>query len=324
MSMFKRATKVNSKLRMAIDGPSGSGKTYSSLQLATHLCPPGKRVRFIDTERGSASKYAHRFDFDVYELTAPFTAARYLEAIRQGGSDPETGVLVVDSLSHAWAGEGGSLEKADAEKARQKNEFTAWRTVSADHNKLVDAILACGSHIIVTMRSKMEYVMEENERGRKVPKKVGMKPVQREGMEYEFDVVMDMDVDHNGIASKTRCEELDGKVFNRPGETMAVIVNRWLTDGAPAPAPVVNFDKAASPEAPVSAVKQEMIEKLEKAVGFKEMTPAELMCVSIGECQTLEDLEKLIPKIKEKKLTAEPDVRAAYSEKEKELKAVAA
>lgn len=322
--MFKKATKFNSKLRMTIDGPSGSGKTYSSLQLATHLCPPGKRVRFIDTERGSASKYANRFDFDVYELTAPYTAARYLEAIRQGGSDPETGVLVVDSLSHAWAGEGGSLEKADAEKAKAKNEFTAWRTVSADHNKLVEAILTCPVHIITAMRSKMEYVLEENERGRKIPKKVGMKPVQREGMEYEFDIIMDMDIDHNGIISKTRCEELDSRVFNKPGQEMAAIVQRWLTDGAPAPATVVNFDKAETEATPASTVKQELIEKLEKAVGFKEMSPAELVCVRINECQTAEDLEKMILVIKEKNLIKDADVRKAYAEKDKELKAVAA
>jgi hypothetical protein len=314
MSMFKKAEKINLPLRSAIDGPSGSGKTYTGLKLAASLCPPGKRVRLLDTERGSSLKYAHRFDFDHGQLTAPYTAARYIEAIKQGGSDPETGVLVIDSLSHAWSGEGGALEKADAEKAKTRNDFTAWRAVSADHAKLVEAILACPCHIIVTMRTKMEYVLEKDEKtGRTKPVKVGMKPIQREGMEYEFDVVMDMDLEHNGIISKTRCEDLDGKVYNKPGEEMADVLKRWLTDGSPAPVAPTEFTKASNEVS-------EKVDLVKEKLGFTEMSPSELICIRINECQTVDDLSAVIPVIKEKNLIKDAEVRAAYAVKEKELK----
>lgn len=328
MGMFTKATKQQLFLRGAIDGPSGSGKTYTGLKLATALCAPGKRVRVICTERSSARKYAHRFDFDVCELTAPYTAARYIEAIRQGGSDSETGVLLVDSLSHAWTGEGGALEKADQEKTKTKNDFTAWRAVSADHNKLIDSLLAAPCHVIVTMRTKMEYVLEENERGKKVPKKVGMKPVQREGMEYEFDVVMDMDIDHNGIISKTRCDELDGKVYNKPGEEMAKILTRWLTDGEPMSAvQVVKFEQAKSENNATTSgglsPREAMKNALNERVGFTEFSRSELMCVRLNEAPTKDELWALIPKIKEEGLEKDPDVRRIFNARDAELKAQA-
>src|SRR5690606_34635021 len=107
MSGFKKATKSQAKLRMAITGPSGSGKTYTALSVGTPL----GRIAVIDTERGSASKYADLFDFDVLELTE-YNPRNYIEAIRAacaGGYD----VLIIDSLSHAWSGQGGVLELVD-------------------------------------------------------------------------------------------------------------------------------------------------------------------------------------------------------------------
>lgn len=231
---FKKATKTQARLRLALIGPSGSGKTYSALAIAKHL---GDRVAVIDTERGSASKYADLFSFDALELDtfAPTTYVEAIHAAEAAGYD----VLIIDSLSHAWMGKEGALEQVDraAKRSQSNNSYTAWRDVTPMHNALIDAILQSACHIIVTMRAKTEYVLEENERGKKVPRKVGMAPVQRDGMEYEFDVVGDMNQENDLIISKTRCPALTGQVINKPGEQIAKTLKVWLSDGAPAPVP---------------------------------------------------------------------------------------
>lgn len=244
-SPFQKATKKQSRLRMALIGPSGSGKTYSALALATHL---GERVAVIDTERGSASKYAHKFQFDVCEMDSfdPREYVRLIHAAEGAGYD----VIVIDSLSHAWMGKDGALEIKDAITRRSKggNSFDAWREVTPLHNQLVEAMLQSKAHIIATMRAKTEYVQEKDERGKTVIRKVGLAPVQRDGIEYEFDVVGDLDADNNFIVTKSRCEDLTAKVFNRPGEQLAGQIRAWLSDGAPQPQPAPQTEPEASAE----------------------------------------------------------------------------
>lgn len=230
--MFKKATKLQAKLRLALIGPAGSGKTYSALAIAKHL---GQKVAVLDTERGSASLYADLFDFDVMEITT-FGPQAYIDAInaaQTAGYD----VLVIDSLSHAWMGKEGILEMKDnAVKRGAGNDFTAWRDVTPAHNALVDAMLQADLHLIATMRAKTEYVMEKDDRtGKMVPRKVGLQPVQRDGLEYEFTVVGDMTPDNDLVIGKTRCYLLTGRVFNKPGEDVAAVLLGWLTDGTPPP-----------------------------------------------------------------------------------------
>lgn len=224
---FRRAQKAGSKLRMALIGPSGSGKTMTGLILATGLAERG--IAVIDTERGSAEKYADRFQFDVLDLEQ-HSPDHYRQAIDLAigtGLD----VLVIDSLSHAWMGRGGALEQVDrlAERSGSGNSFAAWRSVTPMHNRLVDALVACPMHVIVTMRTKTEWVLEENEKGKKQPRKIGLAPVQRDGLEYEFDVVADMQVEANRLViSKTRCPELTDLVIEKPGADLALTLRRWL------------------------------------------------------------------------------------------------
>lgn len=227
--MFKKATKQQSRLRMALIGPSGSGKTYTALKIATDL---GERVALIDTERGSASKYADEFEFDTCDLDS-FDPRRYVEAIRAADAAGYD-VLVIDSLSHAWSGTGGALDLVDKARARSQsgNSFTAWKDVTPLHNQLVDTILQCKAHIIVTMRAKTEYVMEADSRGKQTPRKVGLAPIQRDGLEYEFDVVADVDLDHRFIVSKTRCKALDSAVVPN-AEGVAATLKAWLMNGSP-------------------------------------------------------------------------------------------
>jgi hypothetical protein len=225
MSFFKQAVKSESKLRFALVGPSGSGKTFSALGIATGL---GGRIAVVDTERGSASKYAGDFIFDVLELESHHPQ-NYIEAIR-AAEEERYDVIVIDSLSHAWTGKDGALDLVDKamKKGQTGNSFAAWRDITPLHNALVDAILCARLHVIVTMRAKTEYVVEEDSRGKKVPKKVGLAPVQREGVEYEFDVVGDINLDHELVVSKTRCSLLTGKIIAKPGAPLGTLLKGWL------------------------------------------------------------------------------------------------
>ena len=228
---FVKATKTQSRLRLAFIGSAGSGKTYSALAVAKGL---GGRVAVLDTERGSASKYSGLFEFDTLwlETFAPATYVEAIHAAEHAGYD----VLVIDSLSHAWMGKDGALEQVDrAQKISQnKNSFAAWRDVTPQHNALVDAMLQSKCHIIVTLRAKTEYVMEENVKGKMVPRKIGLAPIQRDGLEYEFDVVGTLTENNELIIGKTRCPELAGKLFDKPGADFAHILKNWLTDGTTA------------------------------------------------------------------------------------------
>lgn len=228
MGTFKRATKTESKLRLALAGPSGSGKTYTALTLATALAD-GKPVAVVDTERGSASKYADEFAFDVLELVN-FHPNNYVEAVLDAARSGYA-VVVVDSLSHAWEGTGGLLEIVGG-------NFTKWKEVKPIENKLFDTLISAPIHVIATMRTKSEYVMQEVEKnGRKTtePQKVGTAPRQRDGIEYEFDVYGEMDLQNTLSVRKSRCRALSGAVISRPGPALAETLRGWLA-GAPAEA----------------------------------------------------------------------------------------
>lgn len=227
--MFQKATRKQAKARVAIDGPAGSGKTYTSLIAAKSLANGGK-IAVIDTERGSASLYADEFDFDVVELNN-YNPRNYIQAIHEA-ERAGYAVIVIDSMSHAWEGEGGVLDLHDAAVKRQKteNSFTAWKDVTPIHREFVDAMLQSPCHIIATMRAKMEYVQEEVN-GRKQVRKIGMAPVQRSGTEYEFTVVCDMDIEHTLTVTKSRCKPIADKVARLPNDTFFNVLRDWLNSG---------------------------------------------------------------------------------------------
>lgn len=226
MSMFKKATKKQAKLRLAIAGASGSGKTFTALTIGKYI---GQRMAVVDTERGSASKYAGDVaEFETLGLDH-FAVPKYLQAIK-AAADEGFDVLVIDSLSHAWAGKGGILEEAD----KRGGKFGAWRELTPMQQSLVDAILAYPGHVICTMRSKMAYEVSTDEsRGRKETKveKIGLAPVQRDDMSYEFDVMFDMDERNNARVTKSRCPALSGQVISKPGKDVADALMAWLSDG---------------------------------------------------------------------------------------------
>jgi len=224
-----RATKRRAKLRLGMSGPAGSGKTYSALLLAGGL---GQRIGLIDTEHGSGDLYADLLPqgYDVLPLTPPFSPARYIEAIHaleQAGCD----VIIVDSLSHAWSGEGGSLDRQGKIADKSGNSWQAWRQVTPEHNALVEALLQSPSHIIATMRAKTEYVQERDERtGKSVVRKIGLAPVMRDGIEYEFTVFLELDQQHTAYVGKDRTRLLDGTIFKPSVETGRELLS-WLDAG---------------------------------------------------------------------------------------------
>jgi KaiC/GvpD/RAD55 family RecA-like ATPase len=226
---FIKAEKSQAKLRLAILGPTGAGKTYTALAITE-----GRKVAVIDTEHGSAAKYADRFAFDVLNLTEHHPQ-NYIDAIKaaeQAGYD----VAIIDSMTHAWT---ATKELVDQEtfKSKSGNSFQAWGKVTPLWNDLIQAIVSSKIHVIATMRSKIEWVVEENERGKKTPRKIGTKPENRDGAEYEFDVVIELDQDHRAWASKTRCADIDGKTWERPGAAdLGASLFGWLEAGAVVPA----------------------------------------------------------------------------------------
>nr|CAA9237133.1 Phage protein (ACLAME 621) [uncultured Armatimonadetes bacterium] len=208
---FQRATRRRAFLKLGITGPSGSGKTFSGLQLAFGLAGTTGRVAVLDTENGSASLYAHLGEYDVMEIQAPFTVARYQEAIHEAarvGYD----VLLIDSISHEWAGDGGLLTMKEGLDARGGNTFANWAKVTPLHEQFKSALLQAPLHVIVTMRSKQDYVMQEDGKGRCAPVKVGLSPIQRDGFEYELSVVFDVAMSHEAVVSKDRTGLFDGFV----------------------------------------------------------------------------------------------------------------
>lgn len=228
-SMFKKATRDLARLRVGMCAPAGAGKTYSALDLAfglIRLMKPDGRVAVIDSERGSAAKYQGLigsaglpFDFDIATLGPDYSPRRYIEALREAARAGFF-VVIIDGISQAWAGTGGLLEQKDLASAKQKsgNSWTAWRDITPEHNKFVDAMLATPYHLIATMRAKTEWVQDVVEKdGRKitVPRKIGMAPVQRDGLEYEFDVMFDLDQDsHRAVCTKTRYPQAFPDTFN--------------------------------------------------------------------------------------------------------------
>lgn len=222
-------------MRLAFTGPAGAGKTYSALAVATALVPGG-RVALLDTEHGSAAKYADIFTFDTAVLEPPFHPDRYAEAIADA---PRAGydVLILDSMSHAWTGEGGMLDIVNkiARASYQGNTFAAWKDGTPIQNRLIEAILKANIHIIATMRSKTEYALTKDEKtGKSKPEKVGTAPIQRDGFEYEYDIIIDLGIDNVGVVNKTRCPALTGEVIQKPGAALAATLRDWL-HGAPPP-----------------------------------------------------------------------------------------
>ena len=265
-----------------------------------------EKICLIDTENESGSLYVGKQiagvivgEYLTINLEAPYSAARYLKAIdlaEQAGVE----YLVIDSLSHAWTGEGGLLDVQGNVAKRSGNSYTAWREVTPLHNKLVDRILQCPMHVAVTLRTKTEYVIEDNGNGKKTPRKIGMAPVFRDGVEYEFTIFFELDQSHAAAATKDRTGLFDGQYFLIAPDTGARIRD-WLAGAKPQAAPL-----------PIQAAKREP-----EASSLAELVDQTMKrhCANM----TREEKEGVAAKLKQiagtanyRAVTDEPTLRAIY------------
>ena len=281
---FKKATKSSAKLRAALFGPSGAGKTFTALRIAAGL---GGAIAVIDTERGSASKYADRFGFDVLDLE--HAAIPSYEGAIEAAARAGYPVLVVDSLSHGWQELLQEVDRLAAAKYRG-NTWSAWSEGTPKQRALVDAILSYPGHVIATMRSKTEWSVEANGKGKQAPVRVGLAPEQGKGIEYEFDLLLELSPDHVGHVIKDRTGKFQDALLDKPGEDFGRALAAWLSgpqqgetresaeteagaakrsgkmhieDEAPeSPSPQMAPGEKSGPEAPIDEEMQAQVERL--------------------------------------------------------------
>lgn len=237
--MFEPVKRQKSKLRMSLAGVSGAGKTLGALYIAFGITGDWSKIALIDTEHERGRFYADRSDlptptgeFLYQAMSAPFSPDKYIsyvsEAAKAVGSD---GVIIVDSFSHAWDNEGGVLDiKSNIAQKPGKNDYTAWGEAGKIQNNLVNTILSVNAHTIITMRAKMEYALEQNDKGKMQPVKLGLAPVQRENTEYEFDIALNIARDHTACVSKdtTFLDNFTGIITPEIGRQL----HEWLDNGA--------------------------------------------------------------------------------------------
>ena len=226
MMQLKKATRKQVKLRLNISAPSGAGKTYSALRMAKGLCNDWSKVAVIDTENGSASLYSHLGDYNTIDLSPPFTPEKYIEAINTcvaAGME----VIIIDSSTHEWS---CLIEENEllAQSKFRGNTWSAWSNTTPRHDSFINAVLHCPTNVITCTRSKMETVMGDD----KKVKKVGMKDVQREGWEYELTVSLNIDRDtHLAIPSKDRTNLFEGKNPFLITEETGQLIAEWCNSG---------------------------------------------------------------------------------------------
>lgn len=221
--MFKKATKEKAKLRLALFGVSGGGKTYSALRMATGL---GEKIALIDTEHGTASKYADRFNFDVCDLDNPTINNVLMTMNEAKGYD----VLIIDSLSHAWEELLDEVNRI-AKAKFGGNTWSAWSEGTPKQKKLIEAILEFPGHIIVTMRAETNWTTTVNDRGKVVPIRIGEAPRQGKNIEYEFDMLIQLSQDHSALVLKDRTGKYQDQCLQEINEQFGKDLNNWLQDG---------------------------------------------------------------------------------------------
>jgi len=259
----RKAEKRQVKLKLGIQGPSGSGKTWGALALAKNLWPEAK-VMVIDTENESASLYADNFTFDTIPLDPPFESQRYAACIDyavENGYD----VLIMDSVTHQWDGEGGILRrKEEMDRRPNANSWANWALFTPEHTSFVEKIKQAPIHIIATMRTKQEWTLEKSDKGKSKPVKSGTQPIQRDGFDYEFTLVFDVQMDHKAEIDKNRTGLFEGKIIDLADPKVAKAIKNWLESGTPintAPQPAAVTPKPAPvPAAPAQKVDEWKLE----------------------------------------------------------------
>jgi hypothetical protein len=270
---IKKATRSAVKIKIFLAGPSGSGKTDGALALAKAFAGADARICVIDTERESASYYADRYEFDTLALDAPYTTDRYVEALGiavAAGYD----VVIIDSITHQWSGVGGILERKEQLDSRpNSNSFTNWAKFTPETERFRNALLEAPVHLIACCRAKQEYVLGDGDGGRgKKVQKMGLKPEQRDGLEYEFGVALQLQMDHKAEATKDRTGVFEGKIADLKNPNVGRALRAWLDAGgtfAPEPARAV---AAAAPTPAAAALERDIVRATMPEEGGRDHT----------------------------------------------------
>ena len=221
---LQTAQRKRAKIKMGLQGPSGSGKTYSALLIAFGLCNDCSKVAVVDTENHSADLYADLGPYNTINLTAPHTPERYIEALEvceKAGME----VVILDSVTHEWE------TLLEYHSSLPGNSFTNWAKVTPRHSAFVQKLLQSPLHVISTIRTKQDYVLNEKN-GKMIPEKVGLKSVQRDGLDYEFTLVFDLDSKNFASCSKDRTGLFYGKPEHKLSTETGIKIRNWCESGA--------------------------------------------------------------------------------------------
>ena len=314
---FAKAERAQLYLRCALFGPSGSGKTMTALRIAKGIADKmGVPVAVIDTESRSASKYADRFEFEVDNLKEK-TVEHYIASMNEAEKAGYK-VLVIDSLSHAWRELTEEVDRI-AQSSASRSTFSPWAKVNPKQKRFIDTILKFPGHIIATMRSKTEWVIGERKDGKTTIEKVGLAPEQGKGLEYEFDLLMEMDQKHFATITKDRTGKFQDETIEKPGEEFGIALYDWLASGKPEmPTATTATGKApAKPEKATTAPAAKAGKTPAKPVK-KEVVPMEANAGKPIEQLTLKEQGTALMQEISTIITAAKDNIAYFSDEEKE------
>ncbi|QEK52818.1 AAA family ATPase [Pedobacter aquae] len=220
---IRKAERKRAKIKMALQGSAGSGKTFSALLIAHGISTDWSKIVVIDLENNSADLYSHFGHYNVLPLEQPYSPEKCIQALElceQAGME----VIIIDGLTPCWE------YLLDLHANMSGNSFTNWSKITPRQNALVNKILSIQSHVISTIRVKQDYVLN-NKDGKIVPEKVGLKAIQRDGLDYEFTIVLDIDNKHHAVASKDRTTLFMGKpeftISRKTGEDIL----KWCNEG---------------------------------------------------------------------------------------------
>ena len=297
---LRQSERRQAKIKMALQGSAGSGKTYSSLLLAKGLTGGDlSKVAIIDTENGSADLYAHLGNYNVLTLKPPFSPQQYVDAIEvceKAGIQ----VIIIDSISHCWD------YLLDYHSSLAGNSFTNWAKIKPLEKLFMDKILQCKAHVIATMRTKQDYVLNQKD-GKMVPEKVGLKSVQRDGLDYEFTLVFDVDIKHFAVSSKDRTGLFMGKPDFVISENTGKQILEWCNAGRNVQPINGEVPISTKTPAPVNMQKPRDLPKINPADAFKcsdekesfkpsqdlVNTTEQEVYEAIGGCKTIQELISL-------------------------------
>ncbi|KFC23652.1 ATP-binding protein [Epilithonimonas lactis] len=294
---LRQSERKQAKIKMALQGSAGSGKTYSSLLLAKGLVTGEfSKVAIIDTENGSADLYAHLGGYNVISLNPPFTPQQYIDAIdicEKAGMK----VIILDSISHCWD------YLLDYHSSLAGNSFTNWAKIKPLEKLFMDKILQCNAHIIATMRTKQDYVLNQKD-GKFIPEKVGLRAVQRDGLDYEFTLVFDIDIKHFTISSKDRTGLFMGKPEFIISEKTGKEILEWCTSG-------VELNPIT--QTPLAPKKEESSESTLKNSTHQFEATEEEVYNAIQDCNSVGELLSLYRQFPQYHISLKPDFEARKS-----------